>query len=223
MSDELLGAYSRAEDEAMTVAFGGCGKKGLNRVFDVIGFVYSDYCFPVQRQGGKKKVAASTSSGAPKAKRVKVLTRTQKPIETVDVLKLFERVETAPLATETAHVMPIEASADPIKEPESEKTAQQPKVLVTVLPKLSATATTTPRKRRMASVLDVVSESVKTPTPASTEASSKKIEDAREVVTTSASSVHAEARSSEAAPVKLLEAKSSRKAYNTCSRSNSPW
>jgi hypothetical protein len=43
----LIRAYSRAEDEAMTVAFGGRGKKRLNRVFDVIGFVYSDYCFPI--------------------------------------------------------------------------------------------------------------------------------------------------------------------------------
>jgi hypothetical protein len=46
-SDELLGAYPRTEDEAMKVAFGTCKKKRLNRVFDVIGFVYLDYCFPV--------------------------------------------------------------------------------------------------------------------------------------------------------------------------------
>jgi hypothetical protein len=45
-SDELLGAYSRAEDDAMTAGFGGRGKKRLNRVFDVIGFVYPDYCYP---------------------------------------------------------------------------------------------------------------------------------------------------------------------------------
>jgi hypothetical protein len=43
-SDELLGAYTRAKVDAMTVAFGGRGKKRLNRVFDVIGFVYPDYC-----------------------------------------------------------------------------------------------------------------------------------------------------------------------------------
>jgi hypothetical protein len=43
-SDEFLGAYSRAEDDAMTTAFGGRGKKRLNRVFDVIGFIYPDYC-----------------------------------------------------------------------------------------------------------------------------------------------------------------------------------
>ena len=32
-SDELLGAYSRAEDEAMTTAFGTRSKRRLNRVF----------------------------------------------------------------------------------------------------------------------------------------------------------------------------------------------
>jgi hypothetical protein len=41
-SDELLGAYTRAKDDAMTLAFGGRGKRRLNRVFDVIGFVYPD-------------------------------------------------------------------------------------------------------------------------------------------------------------------------------------
>jgi hypothetical protein len=39
-SDEILGVYSKAEDEAMTTAFGTRGKKRLNMVFDVIGFVY---------------------------------------------------------------------------------------------------------------------------------------------------------------------------------------
>jgi hypothetical protein len=45
-SDELLGAYTRVEVDAMTLAFEGQGKKRLNRVFDVIGFVYPDYYYP---------------------------------------------------------------------------------------------------------------------------------------------------------------------------------
>jgi hypothetical protein len=65
-------------------------------VFDVIGFVYPDYCFPVQRQGRKRKVAASTSSGAPKAKKINVLTCRPKPIGTANVPKLIERAVTAP-------------------------------------------------------------------------------------------------------------------------------
>jgi hypothetical protein len=35
-SDELLGAYSKAEDNALFTAFGGQVKKRLNRVFDAI-------------------------------------------------------------------------------------------------------------------------------------------------------------------------------------------
>ena len=65
-SDELLGAYSRAEDDAMAKAFGGQGKKRLNRVFDVIGFVYPDYYYPTQRKGKKRKIVTSTTSRTPK-------------------------------------------------------------------------------------------------------------------------------------------------------------
>jgi hypothetical protein len=46
-SDELLGTYSRTEDDALSAAFGGWGKKRLNRVFDAIGFVYPDYHYPL--------------------------------------------------------------------------------------------------------------------------------------------------------------------------------
>jgi hypothetical protein len=45
-SDELLGAYSKKEDNALSTAFRGWNKKRLNRVFDAIGFVYPDYCYP---------------------------------------------------------------------------------------------------------------------------------------------------------------------------------
>jgi hypothetical protein len=94
-SDEILGAYSKAEDEAMTVAFGACGKKRLNRVFDVIGFIYPYYCYPAQKQGRKRKVAASVSANAPKTKKIKVDSRLRR-IETTDVPKLIERAETTP-------------------------------------------------------------------------------------------------------------------------------
>ena len=54
-SDELLGAYSKAEDNALSTAFGGWGKKRLNRVFDVIGSVYLDYHYPIRGQEKKRK------------------------------------------------------------------------------------------------------------------------------------------------------------------------
>jgi hypothetical protein len=209
MSDELLGAYSRTKDEAMTVAFGAHGKKRLNSVFDIIGFVYPDYCFPVRRQGGKRKIVASTSSSAPKPKRAKVLTCRPKPIGTDDVPKLIESAEAAPLPKETAPAMPIEASTGPVKEPELERAAEQPKVLsppaVTGLPKPSSTTTMTPRKRRMASVLDVVLESVKAPVSASAEASGEKSEDAREKITASMATALGEAEPLKVVPIGLVE------------------
>jgi hypothetical protein len=49
----VLGPYSKAEDTALSAAFGGQKKKRLNRVFDAIGFVYPDYRYPIR--GQKKK------------------------------------------------------------------------------------------------------------------------------------------------------------------------
>jgi hypothetical protein len=113
----------------MTVAFGARGKRRLNRVFDVIGFVYPDYCFPAQKKGGKRKIAPSTSSSAPKPKRVKVLTRRPKLIGMTVVPKLIESAEAIPLGPESAPSMPAEASANPVKESETKKTVELSKVL----------------------------------------------------------------------------------------------
>jgi hypothetical protein len=57
----------------------------------------------------------------------------------------------------------------------------------------------------MVSVLDVVLESVKVPTPASAEASGKKFEDAKEVTVASSATALTEAGPSKAAPVRLME------------------
>jgi hypothetical protein len=70
-SDELLGAYTRAEDDALTLAFGGQGKKRLNRVFDVIDFVYPDYIYPSRKQGKKGKMMPQPSLLCRRAKRLR--------------------------------------------------------------------------------------------------------------------------------------------------------
>jgi hypothetical protein len=61
---------------------------------------------------------------------------------------------------------------------------------MTGLPKLTTATTMTPRKRRMASVLDAILKSTKMTMPASTEAPEDKTEDLREVATASASPIH---------------------------------
>jgi hypothetical protein len=84
-SDELLGSYSKAEDNALSAAFGGRGKKRMNRVFDAIGFVYPDYRYPLRGQGKKRKAAAlaAPAEPVPKAasKKMKVLTHQLRYIE----------------------------------------------------------------------------------------------------------------------------------------------
>jgi hypothetical protein len=64
-SDELLGAYSKAKDNALFVAFGGRGKTRLNRGFDAIGFIYPDYRYPLRGQEKKRKIAASVTPTEP--------------------------------------------------------------------------------------------------------------------------------------------------------------
>jgi hypothetical protein len=83
----LLGVYSKAEDTALSAAFGGRKKKRLNRVFDAIGFVYPDYRYPAQGQkrksttSTKETASATPSEPAPKRKRIKVLTHRPRYIE----------------------------------------------------------------------------------------------------------------------------------------------
>jgi hypothetical protein len=167
----LLGAYSKAEDDAMTTTFGARGKKRLNRVSDVIGFVYPDYCYPSRKQGKKRKTATSATSSAPRSKKVKVLTHRPKHIETIEVLNL---IEGSASISKPSHSVPVEAKTGPAEGPKLEKATEQLKALSpprkTELPKASRIPATTLRKRRMASVLDTVMESVKASTPTSAEA-----------------------------------------------------
>jgi hypothetical protein len=66
ISDELLGVYSKAEDTALSAAFGGRKRKRVNRVFDAIGFVYPDYRYPARGQKRKNTPSAKeTASPAP--------------------------------------------------------------------------------------------------------------------------------------------------------------
>jgi hypothetical protein len=100
-SDELLGAYTRAKDDALSSAFRGRGKKRLNRVFDAIGFIYPDYCYPLRRQGKKRKTAASATT-APKGKKIKVLTHRSRCIETAVVPEFGEGTSSAAEAEQAA-------------------------------------------------------------------------------------------------------------------------
>jgi hypothetical protein len=123
-SDELLGPYSKAEDTALSAAFGGRKKKRLNRVFDAIGFVYPDYCYPIRGQKRKdtasvKEVAsAAPSEPAPKRKKMKVLTHRPRYIEPAIVPELVGETSSA---TEAKEPTPLQKIEEPAVMPVMEK------------------------------------------------------------------------------------------------------
>jgi hypothetical protein len=185
-SDELLGTYSKAKDDALSAAFGGRGKKRLNRVFDAIGFVYPDYRYLLRGQGKKRKTPASATTAVPKGKKVKVLTYRPRYIELAVVPKFGEGASSTTEAKPAAPIVqsveepivvpklptvgPTEAKDDKAEEPQVEKIIKIPEILSPQaeanLPKMQKAPAATPKRRRMASVLDAVMETTKALTPA---------------------------------------------------------
>jgi hypothetical protein len=136
-SDELLGTYSKAEDNALSAAFGGRGKKRLNRVFDAIGIVYPNYHYPLRRQGRKRKTASLATTVVSKGKKIKVLTHRMRYIEPAVVPELGEGTSSTAEAKQVAPIVqsaeesivvpkvptvgPAEAKDDMAEEPKVEK------------------------------------------------------------------------------------------------------
>jgi hypothetical protein len=169
-SDELLGTYSKSEDNALSMAFGSRKKKRLNRVFDAIGFVYPDYRYPPRGQkrkgaiSGKAAALATSSEPAPKRKKLKVLTHRLRYIEPAIVPEFGGETSSAIEAKGPALTKKIEEPAampktDKIEEPRTEETKTlevlSPSAGVEV-PKTQKGLAATPKRKRMASVLDVL-------------------------------------------------------------------
>jgi hypothetical protein len=161
-SDELLGAYSKSENNALSAAFGSQKKKRLNRVFDAIGFMYPDYRYPPRGQKRKsgtsgKDVASATSiEPAPKKKKVKVLTHRPRYIEPATVPDFGGKTSSAVEAEGPALMQRVEEpaamlKADKIEEPRPEetKTSEILSPLVRVeAPKIQKDLAATPKRKK---------------------------------------------------------------------------
>jgi hypothetical protein len=220
-SDELLGPYSKAEDNALFAAFGGRKKKRLNKVFDAIGFMYPDYRYPLKGQkrksatSGKGDASVAPSEPAPKRKKVKVLTHRPRFIEPTTVPEFGGETSTAteakgPALTQKNEEPAMIPKADNIKEIEAEKTkileVTSPSAGMTV-PKAQKDLTATPKRKRMVNVLDVL-ETIKSSstTPKKTaEAPKTQIETKTSEDKATKSQTVAEAGPSEPAKEKSLE------------------
>jgi hypothetical protein len=117
----------------------------LNRVFDAIGFVYPNYCYPMRGRGKKRKTVASTKTAAsatpdepvPKSKKLKVLTYRPRYIEPTVVPEFGG--ETSSVAEPKEPIPPTQKAEDPaimpkvpLVEPAKSKTdkdkAKEPKI-----------------------------------------------------------------------------------------------
>jgi hypothetical protein len=237
-SDELLGPYSKVEDNALSTSLGARGKKRLNRVFDAIGFVYPDYCYPLWGRGKKRKTAASTKTTAsatpnepaPKSKKLKVLTHRPRYIEPAVVPEFGG--ETSSAAEPKEPIPPTQKAKDPaimpkvlsaelaesktgrdkVEEPKTEGTKMleilSPSAEVTV-PKAQKSLVTTPKRRRMANVPDVL-ETVKalSSTPSGKIAEASKMQTKAETKPTEIEAAVSQA-SAEAGPSEPAEKKPS--------------
>jgi hypothetical protein len=187
ISDELLGSYSKAEDTALSAAFGGRKKKRLNRVFDAIGFVYPDYRYPTRGQkrkntsSAKEVASAAPSEPAPKRKKMKVLTHRPRYIEPATVPEFVGETSSATEAKEPTLLPNIEGPAkvpatEKIEEPRAEETKTSeilsPSARIEVPMPMPMT---TPKRKRMVNVLDVL-ETIK-----SSSTTPKKIAETSEV------------------------------------------
>jgi hypothetical protein len=204
----------------------------LNRVFDAIGFVYPDYRYPLRGQGKKRKTAASATpvEPAPKGKKLKVLTHRPRYIEPVVVPEFGGETSSAaeprePIpptqkAGEPA-TMPKEASVDLAESKTEKDKAEKPNIEETktlkflspssevTVPKAQKSSVATPKRRRMANVLDVL-ETVKTlrstPSRKIVEASKAQTKAETKPVEIEAAVIQA---STEAGPSELAEKESS--------------
>jgi hypothetical protein len=200
------------------------GKKRLNRVFDAIGFIYPDYHFPLRGQGKKRKAAALVTTVVPKSKKVKVLTHRPRYIEPAVVPEFAEGASSTAEARQVASIAqsiedptvvpkiptvgPTKAKDDKAEEPQIEEIMKMPEILSppteVKLSKVQKASVATPKRRRMANVLDAVLETTKALSPAPTkkiaEAAKAQAEAKTGQAKTEATKTQAEAEAGPSAP-----------------------
>jgi hypothetical protein len=226
-SDELLGAYTKSEDNALSAAFGSRKKKRLNRVFYAIGFMYPDYRYPSKGQkrksvtSGKNAASAAPSELTPKRKKVKVLTHRPRYIEPAVVPEFGGETSSTTEAKEPALTQKIEepaampkSSSAKLAEPKADDIGVEgtkiseitsPSAEVTV-PKAQKGLTATPKRKRMINVLDAL-KTIKTSSTPRKNVEAPKTQSETKVTEAEAakSQVETEAGPSEPAKEKSLE------------------
>jgi hypothetical protein len=177
MSTEILGNYSKKEDQLMTAAFGTRPKRRLNRVLDAIGFEYPDYeRLDKGAEGQKRKRVASTlikdDEDQPKKKKEKlepkvVVPRKRKAASPKpaspepEILVRDEETSVPPSAAEVEEILKVMTESLPVKL--SPLALELTKFFQKDKKTSAAESPVKPKKRRIIQVTDVIHQ---TPPPA---------------------------------------------------------
>jgi hypothetical protein len=215
MCNDILGNYSKKEDQLMTAAFGSRPKRRLNRVLDALNFDYPDYeqlggdaegpkrkriASALDKESTKlakkeqeisKKLSAESKVAAPR-KRKAISPKLASPEPKTLVRE--EEAPATPSAAEVEYILKVMTEPLPVKlspmAPELTKFFQKDKEA------LAAESSAKPKKRRIIQVADVIHQ---TPPPISV----SKIVIAE---TTGAEAAAAEAAAAEATGAETTEA-----------------
>jgi hypothetical protein len=199
MCNEILGNYSKKEDQLMTAAFGTHPKRRLNRVLDALNFDYPDYeQLGGDTEGPKRKRIASAldKEGTKLAKKDKKISKKLSPEPKIATPKKRKVASPKPKTSAREEEAPATPSAAEVEEILKVMTEPLPTRLSPLAPELTkffqkdkeASATESPakpKKRRIIQVADVIHQ---TPPPTS----------ASKVVTAETTATRAETTGTEA-------------------------
>jgi hypothetical protein len=180
MCNEILGNYTKKEDQLMTTAFGTRSKRRLNRVMDALNFEYPDYEELNKGAGGQKRkriVSVLSRQDARMVKEDEEILKRRKSSPELKIAALKKRKVAAPKprTTETEEEAPSTPSTVDVEEILKVMTESLPITLCPLgshLTKLlqkkgepsAAKKSAGPKRRRIITVIEAIEE---TPPPAS--------------------------------------------------------
>jgi hypothetical protein len=164
MCNEILGNYSKKEDQLMTAAFGTRPKRRLNQVFDALGFKYPDYKrLDKDAEGQKRKKVASVLN---KDDEAQLKQKKLKPEPKTDVSKKRKASTPKQKSIDEEEGTPATPSATEVEEILKLMTESLPVELSPLGPHLTKlfqkekepakTKTARPKKQRIITVTEVI-------------------------------------------------------------------
>jgi hypothetical protein len=177
MCNDILGNYSKKEDQLMTAAFGSRPKRRLNRVLDALNFDYPDYEQLGGDAGGpkRKRIASALDEESTRlAKKKKEISEKLSPEPKVAASRKRKTASPEPKTLVQEEETPATPSAAEVEEILKVMTEPLPVKLSPLAPQLTkffqkdkeasvAESPVKPKKRRIIQVIDVIHQ---TPPPA---------------------------------------------------------